>query len=48
MLRPSTQEIPMSIVIAFIAGAVTAVAVPKVYTFVAGVIAKIKALKAKA
>ena len=33
----------MSIVIAFVAGAVTAVAVPKVYTFIAGLIAKAKA-----
>ena len=30
------------VVIAFIAGAVTAVVVPKVFTFIAGIVAKIK------
>lgn len=33
----------MTVIVAFVAGAVTAVLVPKVFTFIAGVIAKIKA-----
>lgn len=32
----------MTLILAFVAGAVTAVLVPKVFTFVQGVIAKVK------